>query len=197
METDMLKEQVLKISVNLSLISTLFTEIEDVGHFDYAHVVYLDEPRLLLITGHLFHADGREEHLLKWKKEFKEFLKANKPESFWDTLFHLHIFPCGDFDKYRFGNVPIISDILRESRGFLLWHYQLENLFRLFYLDNDKAIKFRKAITAKENEAYELSKSLMVGRVSLYEIIKERMVFGFTMFPNMRGACNLYNSLFS
>jgi hypothetical protein len=65
METDMLKEQVLKISANLSLISTLFTEIEDVGHFDYAHVVYLDEPRQLLITGHLFHADGREELIIK------------------------------------------------------------------------------------------------------------------------------------
>ena len=181
MKTGKIKEEVIKISSNLGLITALFTEIEDVERYDYAYVVYLDKPQPLLITGHLFYADGREEQLLRTGKGFKEFLEGHTPRNFADTLFLLHMFPHEDFAHYCFGDQPIISDILRESRGVLLWHYQLENLFRLFYLDNDKVVNLRKAINAKENAAYELSRALAITQVSLYEVVKERMVLGFTI----------------
>jgi hypothetical protein len=197
MKTEMIKEQLINVSANADLIMALFAEIEEAEQYDYAYAVYLEDPQPLLITGHLFHADGREKQLLRPGKGFKEFLEAHKPRSFADTLFLLHMFPHEDFAHYRFGDHPIISDILRESRGFLLWHYQLENLFRLFYLNNDEVVDLRKAINAKKNAIYELSRTLAVGQVSLYEVVKERMVLGITSFPNMRGACNMYNAIFS
>jgi len=197
MMTDMIREELLRISENWDLISVLLNDIDYLGDYDYAYVVYVVTPKPLLVTARLYRTDWGVEQLSKSGKGFKEFLEAHKPRSFADTLFLLHMFPHWDFVHRGFGDQLIISDILRESRGFVLWHYQLENLFRLFYQNNDQVVKLRKAINRRENVVYELSKTLAVGKASLYEVLIERMGPIATSFPNMRGAYNLYHALFS
>jgi hypothetical protein len=85
---------------------------------------------------------------------------------------------------------------LAGSKGILLWHYQLEQLFACIYRNPDKTKELRKALNQKKVEVFHLAESLIFKQArSLKHVITERLVFSVTSNANFPGALALFDHL--
>jgi hypothetical protein len=149
--------------------------------------------------------------IVGFKEDFRVFLQKAHPQTFNDLVLLLAIyFSLKDHARPEFNKIalplapfgvqdPIIDDILAESKGYLIWVYQLEKIFGLFERDTDK-IKtlvrdFRRSI-AYANE-WVSSQSLTENKC-LKEIIEERMLLGQVWAPvKTYAALRLHRLLFA
>lgn len=187
-----LVERIFEVKSEAKLAASLFGHLSDWQEYRYAWAIYIDGESPSLVDGYLTGSlEGNE--TTGFKTDFKEFLDQIQPSGFLDHLFALDFYKLRrtveDFIFPRtFDYLPVVDDILQDSRGFLLWHHQLELLFRGFYDDTDKVVNLRKGINARDPEAFEMAGSLMLGATSLEDVIWERMVLGHTLFQNVKGA---------
>jgi hypothetical protein len=81
--------------------------------------------------------------------------------------------------------------------GKLLYHYQLEQLYRsLTQSSIENAIAFRKSINLKRHSAFEKSKTIKLPTgESLFEVITHYRHRDFTLYPKIKEAIALYNYL--
>jgi hypothetical protein len=194
-----LKEQIFEVSSNLELAKSFFPEVNDLEAYHLAHCICIGEDQV--IAGTLSKELGEGESL-GFMSCFSEYLKRSAPQTFKDFLFLLDFYrgrrvgrSVGDiFDlmSHVFPKIQIVDEILEDSRGLLLWHHQLEHLFRAFYDDITKVVRLRKQINAKVPDAFDIAESLKFDGISLADIVEERMVLGFTVSPNVKGASTLY-----
>jgi len=141
---------------------------------------------------------------------FKEVLFAHKPTSFWDLCVLLDIYVRRLIQRrrtldsiifeFKITSLPIVDDILHLSKGFLLWHFQIENLFGLFETVLDARIRFRKNMNKKASTwVDEARKMLFTNNISLYDVVVDRSVplsdNEHTSNPNFKGAYLLYNHI--
>lgn len=97
----------------------------------------------------------------------------------------------------NFCALPSVDDLLHDSRGILLWHYQLESLCRLFEIHVGEAVAFRKGVNAKKAATMQHAGQMrFASGISLRDVIEERMVFGVTSHPSLCAARLLYNISF-
>ena len=124
------------------------------------------------------------------------------PDEFQDLLFHLDSYYLAiqslghpfQWENHQFQEIKVVDDILGRSKGILLWHYQLEQLFGCFYRDHQKAVEARKAVNQKKAEVFDLAEKLKFEPgTSLNDIIWDRMVFSTTCYPNFRGTFTVFN----
>lgn len=88
--------------------------------------------------------------------------------------------------------MDILENLLPESRGFLIWHFQLENLIRFFVAENSEATRLLKEINAGKSETHGLIGTYRLSsETSLLELITEKRVFCTTCRPNVHGALAL------
>lgn len=194
-----LKERVFEIALEPELAKALFPEIKVLDRHRYAYAVYFAKPARLIL-GHVSNTLPGG-----WKpgfmQDFREFIMRHPPRSFMDTVFLLDFYNFNatrlhhryDPNRLDFSPIGIVNDMLKDSRGVLLWHFQLENLIRLFVRDSEKVTRLRKGINAQMRSAYDAAKDMRLGNESLADIITERMLFFGTCYPNVRGALALFD----
>lgn len=194
-----LKEQVFEVAAEPELAHALFPEIPGLDEFKYAYAVYLSKERPELVLGHV--ANMLPEG---WKpgfmRDFRDFITFHPPRSFTDLAFLLDFYHFNavrihhryEPNRLVFSPIGVVNDMLKESRGVLLWHYQLENLLRMFVSDNGKVARLRKGINAQRRSAYDAARGMKLEQTSLADIITERMLFFNTCNPNARGALALF-----
>ena len=85
---------------------------------------------------------------------------------------------------------------MHDSKGILIWHYQLENLLGLFFNAHDRVVELMRDINAKKVESMNLTENLRFDeKISLNDILSERMIFFNTVYPNSNGAFQLFKHL--
>lgn len=195
-----LTEEVFEISANARKAMTLLPSGHD-GDFEKGvllHAVYTSDDAKLIYH---YKFEGSESDVKRsFKDELSYFIKEYKAEGIKDFLFFLGIFcpiradpTIKTISQYNFRKHPIVDDILAESKGLLLWDYQMECLCGLFCDIARGAVNLRKGLNIRDPRCEEMAKKYKFNEdLSLYDVINERMVMDFTGQPNYRGAYNLY-----
>ncbi len=194
-----LKERVFEIAAEPLLAKMLFPEIGSLDRHKYAYAVYLAKERPELVLGHVTSTLPEGWHL-GYMRDFRDFITFHPPRSFTDLAFLLDFYHFNatrlhhryDPNRLTFSPIGVVNDMLKESRGVLLWNHQLENLIRLFVADSVKVDRLRKGINAQRRSAYDAAKGMLLEKTSLADIITERMLFFNTCNPNVRGALALF-----
>lgn len=85
---------------------------------------------------------------------------------------------------------------LKETNGWLVYNYQLENLYIMATgLDQTQATIFRKNINKKRTAAFREAKKIKIFGTTLNEVIVNRMKFDFFINPNYSKTYKLYQYL--
>jgi hypothetical protein len=146
-----------------------------------------------------------------FKKELKIFIERHEARTFTDFLFFVSLAsPFSSYtvdltvynptvemlSNYSFEQDPVVEGILKDTRGLLLWNYQLDNLLGLFS-DHSKWIRrMAKGINTRDSRVENKVRQLKINnKASLLDLINERMVMGFTNEPPTRGAYILFKTL--
>ena len=136
------------------------------------------------------------------------YLNKHKPENFIETLFLLDLYTIScpvkcerdpdkitkNFSRLDSAKGMVIRSLIKDTRGILLWHYQLENILNIFINDRYDVYMIRKGIMKNNSESFERIDKLYVNAtLTLKNFICDRMHFGHTVFPNVHGAYVLYD----
>jgi len=206
---NLLKEEIIEIDKNKTLLNQLGDPKNFCGEFKYVYLVY-DKDKKYLIKA--MWGDSAED-LEKWRgfpESFGKYVKKTNPKTLGDYMFFLDAYERSGFYDFsldaiynrKFKKNNAIDEMLADSRGFLLWHYQLENLIGFFFFDNTKQLEVRKGLqSAIRRDEYmkEAKKMKFTKNLSLYDIITERIIHKnctvITRIPRWIFAYNLYNAL--
>lgn len=193
-------ERAFKIHDDISFSKTLFPGIEDIKDYLYAYCVYIDNAKITPIFGHV---TNTIEEIGTFS--FKDYLEKYMTNDFQQLIFLLDSYHCSirkyqklidPTNRYSFQKYDVVDSLLSNSVGVLLWHYQIENLFNLFYNCKDKIVKLRKGINHKKLDAFNIAGSLRLNDcISLEDVIDERMIYKNTCYPNHLGAFRLFKYL--
>lgn len=145
-------------------------------------------------------------------KGFKHYIKKRRSNRFHEILLLLDLYTGylrgADSEPYSIDPETItkhfiqvqssmgevVTDLLKESKGIILWHYQLENLLNLFIMDRADVLSTRKGINAKEASVFNrLERFHIDGSLTFTDFITNRMYLGYTVFPNVMGAHIVYD----
>jgi hypothetical protein len=143
---------------------------------------------------------------------FSAFLARQSPDNFRDLLSLLDIYHFLLFSGLfsGFTEVPdlpahskmtglladeMMESFVNDSKGYLIWHHQLENILCLNFRIREDALELRKDLNARKAEAWSRLKD--IGSGELYSFINSRMIFGHTKKPNIAGAARLYELFLS
>jgi hypothetical protein len=138
-----------------------------------------------------------------FKDELARYLHRYKPETFMDYLFFIEIYSRSklgylsieELYNRKFREHEIIDNILKDSHGFLLWDYHLENLIRLLLIEpnSERTTEIRRKLNVKDQAYWNLAKELKLSNgLCLYDILDERTILGCTSYPQFRFAYNLF-----
>ena len=162
---------------------------------EQALAVYLDDTPTC-VFGHL-----TEEHAPGLRNDFRQHWQRHAPQRFSDVVFVIDTYRLGLLRSrpvelnHDFQALPVVDYLLHESHGILLWHHQLENLYRLFEIRVGEAVAFRKGVNAKKAKIFNDADQMeLAPGISLSDVIWERMIFGVTSYPSLRAARLLYNA---
>ena len=136
--------------------------------------------------------------------DFTSYIRKHRPSNFKDLLLLLTLYPVdleGEIKRHKplessIGDV--IEALLGESKGILLWNYQMENILSLFINDRDEILAVRKGINAKKPDAFSMARKMWIDReTTLEDLIINRTLGGYkcTRDPDLQGALELYRIL--
>ncbi len=171
----------------------------DLSEYQTGHAIYLDSKKPEILIGFIFRTTESD---VGYFNSFLDYLRKFDLTNFMDILLAIDTYTLTNlYSKikisnlnFTFKNHPIIDSFLKESRGALIWHHQLENLY-LFHLNNkDEATDFRKNILKKLASAFDLAFKIQIDQeITLNDVINDRMVFGGTIIPSLREASKLFH----
>lgn len=199
-----IKEEVFKIE-NRPWTQKFFNKDTLFG-FEYAHCIYTGEDRKVeLIDGFLTSSPL----FIGYTDKFVNFLLEHSPKKIKDFLFLLDVYHQAcigqkETDLSKLLNIErtglpidaVLDELLNDSNGIILWHHQLENILSLCFHNRQEVIDLRKKINAKVGEGWSLLDKAYIGDgLTLRQIITQRMVFGTTKYPNVKGAYILHEVL--
>ena len=129
---------------------------------------------------------------------FRDHLRAYRLDSLYAAARAIDEFALLQYreDKQRaptlaFAQVPIIEEVLRDSGGVLLWHYQVERLYILFTGDIEGAVDFRRQILKYRDYTQAHQLKLTCG-TTLENVLREREWYGrLRIAPDLRAAAAL------
>ncbi len=172
----------------------------------YAYCLYVEQDKgRELVRGLLF--TPREEPPTGPLDGFVEYLMRIEPKGFMDVMFALDTYNylCPDVFGFRTeepepqlgpGMSGVIEPLLSDSRGFIVWHYQLEHICGLFHGSVEFCRQIRKGFGAKHPSARAWMEQREVeDDLSLYCFILLRTMIGGTMVPSLEGAFTLFRAL--
>ncbi|MDD5450286.1 MAG: hypothetical protein PHT49_00060 [Desulfovibrionales bacterium] len=170
----------------------------------YGYCIYTERTsEIKLIYGTLINPS----FVAEWTRErnaFARYIEKYYPRSFKETLFYLDLYPhkpeeiIGGFHSGRSTTAGVMELMLKDTRGILLWHQQVEDMINLFVRDRTKIMALRKDINAKRPEAIEFLTQIHIEKnLTLMDFIQNRMIRGYTRHPNVTGASVVYELLCS
>ena len=203
-----IKEKIWHLNKDILFTKTIFaannwllSQIES-NNYEYGHAIYIENNEPDLIIGTIFSTvDLVEARNFNY---FNQYIKKFELDKFEDILFALDSYwiniavrvSDGPIIGFSFKPHPIIDGFLRESRGLLLWHHQLENLYLFYESDKEKAVAFRKDILKRKSDAFDLAGKIdFEPGLTAKDIISERMLSVGTISPNYKEALKLYKYL--
>ena len=200
--SDKIVERIIEVGSDKKLIQKLFAWQGEL-HSKYAYAVYGEDSERRFIEGEWSNDIAELKRWLGFKEELKWYLKRCDRPSLIDILFFLdmnHRCRCyslkmSDVCGRQFKISGVVNDILRDSQGFLLWHYQMENLVRLFYLKREDVKAMTEGLIFQKPEHWTKAKRLkLTNGAVLQDILKDRLVSpsGTTIAPRIMFASNLY-----
>ncbi len=201
---DKIKETLFKIEPNnISFVKKLLPLYESqIGRKEstHAYVIYIDDDSKSYVDGVLFQAD--DEETFEQGTKFRNLISRSQPQCLKDILLLLEIYCCDmdyahkyleKFNNPSFKTVTIVDELLKESNGFLLWDYQIINLYRLFDEDSKKADSFLRCFNENMTGFRKIAEKLLFNNgVTLDDVIWERSILGHVKTPKLKGAYNLY-----
>lgn len=203
MKTDLsrLKEETFETSKNPRFVMQLFHSTHDRNYEKgvLAHVVYVDGDVKSLINGCLF--KGTKKDIKRnFMDELLWFIKKCNPGSIFDFVLFNSLFctvrgtpTIKNILDYNFRGCEVVNDILADSRGLLLWDYQLESLCGLFCDIPKFAVNMARGLNIRDPRSEDIAKKHKFNKdLSLYDVVSERMVMDVTCRPDFKGAYNLY-----
>jgi hypothetical protein len=201
-----LNETILEVKKNKAIVNDLFAWQGKITEA-YAYLAFYEDGKKKRFIEGDWSDDPKD--LEKWlglKEDLEAFLKKHKSKNFTNILFFLDMrhsckvlnLEISDVLKRKFEiKSEIIDGILKDSKGFLLWRYQLENILRLFYVTRDDIQGFIKSLIRKEEKCLRECKKLKLSEgVSLKDILDDRLLLSDRMAvipPRILFARNLYN----
>jgi hypothetical protein len=213
---DKIVERVMKVSEEPKFIREkfVFWEEEELSKCTHARVIYAELPNnRLFIDGYVMEQKDFE-HFEKGirlgpKEDFRNFLQSGHPKTFNDVLVLLTIYfsleDHSTVDNNRYAlplkpfplKDPIVDSILYESKGYLMWKYQLEKFIGLFESDIDVINRLTPMIRLRKHLGFEWLKTKFIRKgISLKNVFEERMILDRVYQPKMHSAFRLYNVLF-
>lgn len=174
------------------------------NNYNYFFITYIDKEPLRYV-----YCEYVKDDQIKQVRILRNLLLEQNPCDFYDILFIVsHYDPLGKeeqlLQKHNPFLIPGISDgsildsILKDSRGFLAYHYQIELIYRMITgCSPGKSQEFRKDLWKKREWAWAESEIICLndGR-NFKQIMDERMFSEFTCNPNYTGAMNLFECCF-
>jgi hypothetical protein len=203
-----LKEEVWEICKNPDLLRKIWpNEADDCEGATHAYALYLDNnTHLLPLT--CIQSTGE---MVMPRITFATLIERLAPHT-WEKL----VFSCAMHDlcimdwiaPASVGQIPICEnpidnwlvfktnliadEMLKDSRGAIIWAHQIHALYGLFDPRIDKMLEFRKILNANNiDRLREYEGKYFISGCDLLEIIKERMIFGYTNYLNLRKATML------
>jgi len=140
---------------------------------------------------------------------FREHLARVSPKGYWDYVFALDTYDhlCPESRRFRTDDPEpklspeasaIVEPILSQSRGFILWHFQLEHLIGLFDARAERCRTLRQDFNAKRPNAEAwMAKQLIDRNRTLYNFVVGRTLICGTLVPSLEGALALSRALAS
>ena len=172
----------------------------------YAYCLYVDSGKELeLARGFLF--TPKEETQVGQLDGFVRHLEQVKPTGFMDVMFALdtYNYPHPEVSRFKTETPEpklgpemsaVIEPLLAGSRGFILWHYQLEHVLGIYDRSAEHCRTLRKDFNAKRPGALAWMEQREVeDNLSLYEFVLSRVPVGGTNYPNLEGAVTLFRAL--
>jgi len=196
---DKITEKVFEMAADRKLAVHLLNAVPD-RDFEKGimlHAVYTNDDAKSLIY-HCKFKDSESSIKRNFKSELGFFMEKYKPESkgINDFLFFLGMFnpvnrspTIKTIYRYQYREFPVLSDILAESRGSLLWDHQLDSLCGLFSEIENSERWLRNGLNRKDQLCQERAKGYKFNEdLSLFDVVSSRMLMGKTSKPNYRGA---------
>ena len=212
---DKIVEKVIEISEDPEFIKENFSFLgeENFSKFSHARIIYVNLPHgRLFIDGYAMTPDTFDKYEKSGHpgvpgEDFKIFLLYAMPKTFNDLLIILRVYFSLIYDKYAETTLPlqpfpsqypVVDLILRETNGYLVWIYQLEQLIGLFEPNNATIMNHVKAVREKAPAVFGWMATKFVSEgLTLLNIVEKRMLLGEVHRPKMQAALRLYRLLFT
>lgn len=197
-----LKEEIIKInsSSKFALLLKEYFKDEKVLSYAYADVDYIESGNNIVIVRAAL--STKSFNTPKKSKRLQSELQKIKSISLNNVLFITTLLPYHESDimnslpekAYQNISYSLIDEILKDTKGYLAYHYQLEQLIGMANnCSIHEAVNIRKAIGKKEKNTLVLLDKMKIEDKFITQIMEERMFNPFTLYPNYRGAYVLYN----
>jgi hypothetical protein len=169
-----------------------------IDDFAFAYVVYGINDKPVLFHINLYNNDEDST-----KNEFNIRLQNLNQKSFSELLYlvtYYGFFKEDEDNLFLFKDkksTGAVASYLESTNGKLLYHYQVEQLYRSITNSNiEEAIAFRKAINLKRPSAFEKAKMMLLpSGESLFEVLTKYRFRDFTLYPKIKEAIALHNYL--
>ena len=173
----------------------------------YAYCIYIQlENENRLISSFLFDTKPNRIDLnFIGNRHFVPYLKEYNPKDFEGLLFLIDAYPINikslrqDFYYDPSPLFQVMEYFLMPSQGIILWHYQLENILKLFFHPSEVTF-LRKGLGAHKPEVLDKMESISLNpSLTLADFLSNRMyVFRrYTKSPNVKVAYDLFRWLSS
>lgn len=189
-------------NVALAIRLLPFVSEEDKQDDVYVHAVY---PRGKPDDAvYVYSFQGPKADIVRnFKTELGVYIDEYRPQRLIDYLFFLCTYcPVSEkpsvysFKEFKFTPDPYVADILKDTHGFLLFDYQLEQLISLFQRDEDAAIRTRQGLNRRDSLVEDRARRMLFENgKSLLDVFNERVQTNFTIYPPMRAAKTLMETI--
>lgn len=158
-------------------------------HCKVAHLVFSGQKdNICIIYFKAWHTDGFLEGTKPFKTTLSSFLNTCENPGISDLVFFMKIYPnhlyaLNKTDKQVLSKSAELDSLLRETRGFLMWEYQLDMVIRLFAPDLNvcEVTQLRRELQTGEKHAVSRTKKIKWKEMRLYDVVAERVVYNCSM----------------
>lgn len=166
--------------------------------YQYMHLIYLNND-----PNRVIHLQGSSKEIERDEISFDQLYHKTQPQTFSDCLLLLSLIGHISNDeieclfKEEFNSSHLLTEVINDSNGILLYRHHLEMLLSIFTkMNTEEVAQFRRNWNKKNQSVISLSKEILIDESkSLFNLIMERTPFEnypFFVNPAYREAYQLY-----
>jgi hypothetical protein len=148
--------------------------------YKYLHIIYLEND-----PGKIIHLHGSSIDIKRDNSSFDELFHSVNPKTFSDCLLllsligHISNQEISSVFQKEFNNSHLLTDVINDSNGVLVYKHHLEMLLTIFTkMNSDEVTQFRRSWNKKSQSVISLSKDILINDTqTLFDLIMERTPF--------------------